>query len=43
MLRAVLLSDRIEMDVSVTRRGSVDGRSTWATFGFTFMSAPLYP
>ncbi|MCS3645233.1 hypothetical protein [Salinibacter ruber] len=43
VLRTVLLPDRIEMDVSVTRGGSVDGRSTWATLGFTFMSAPLYP
>jgi len=42
VLRTVLLPDRIEMDVSVTCGGSVDGRSTWATLGFTFMSAPLY-
>lgn len=41
-LRTVLLPDRIEMDVSVTRAGSFANRNTWATVGFTFMSAPLY-
>jgi hypothetical protein len=42
VLRTVLLPDRIEMDVSVTRGGPFDERNTWATVGLTFMSAPLY-
>jgi hypothetical protein len=42
LLRTVLLADRIEMDVSVTRGGPFDDRDTWATVGLTFMSAPLY-
>jgi len=42
LARAVLLPDRIEMDVSVTRAGPFDDRQTWATVGLTFMSAPLY-
>ena len=41
-LRSVLLPDRIEADVSVTR-GDVGGAgATWVTLGFTFMSASLY-
>lgn len=42
VVRTVLLPDRIEMDVSVTRAGPFDDRSTWGTVGLTFMSAPLY-
>jgi len=41
-LRTVLLPDRIEMDVSVTRSGPFDARDTWAAVGLTFMSTPLY-
>ena len=41
-LRTVLLPDRIEMDVSVTRSGPFDARDTWVTVGLTFMSTPLY-
>jgi hypothetical protein len=41
-LRTVLLPDRIEMDVSITRSGPFDARDTWATVGLTFMSTPLY-
>ncbi|MFB6248040.1 MAG: hypothetical protein ABEL97_05665 [Salinibacter sp.] len=41
-LRTVLLPDRVEMDVSVTRSGPFDARSTWAAVGLTFMSAPIY-
>lgn len=41
-LRTVLLPDRIEMDVSVTRSEPFDERNTWITLGLTFMSAPLY-
>ncbi len=42
VLRTVLLPDRIEMDVSVTRGGPFEDRNTWATVGLTFMSTPLY-
>lgn len=41
-LRTELLAERIEMDVSVTRAGPFDDRTTWGTVGLTFMSAPLY-
>ncbi|PSQ95547.1 MAG: hypothetical protein BRD55_09920 [Bacteroidetes bacterium SW_9_63_38] len=41
-LRTVLLSDRIEADVSLTRAGPFDARQTWVTVGLTFMSTPLY-
>jgi len=42
LLRTVLLPDRVEMDVSVTRSGPFGTRNTWATVGLTFMSRPLY-
>ena len=42
LLRTVLLPDRVEMDVSVTRSGPFGARNTWATVGLTFMSRPLY-
>ena len=42
VFRTVLLPDRIEMDVSMTRGGPFDDRNTWATVGLTFMSTPLY-
>jgi hypothetical protein len=41
-LRTVLLPDRIEMDVSLTRSGPFAARNTWATVGLTFLSTPLY-
>lgn len=41
-LRTVLLPDRIEMDVSVTRSGPFEARATWAAVGLTFMSTSLY-
>lgn len=41
-LRTVLLPGRVESDVSVTRDGPFDARSTWLTVGFTFMSSRLY-
>jgi hypothetical protein len=41
-LRTVLLPDRIEMDVSVTRSGPFEARDTWVAVGLTFMSTPLY-
>lgn len=41
-LRTVLLPNRIEADVSLTRAGPFDARQTWATVGLTFMSTPLY-
>jgi hypothetical protein len=41
-LRTVLLPDRIEMDVSVTRSGPFEARDTWAAVGLTFMSTSLY-
>lgn len=42
LLRTVLLPNRIEMDVSATRGGPTDNRTTWGTIGLTFMSTPLY-
>ena len=41
-LRTVLLSNRIEADVSVTHGAVGSEGQTWVTLGFTFMSAPLY-
>lgn len=41
-LRTVVLPDRIEMDLSVTRAGPFGDRNTWTTIGLTFMSTPLY-
>lgn len=41
-LRTVLLPDRVESDVSITRAGPYGARSTWLTVGFTFMSRRLY-
>jgi hypothetical protein len=41
-VRTVLLPDRVEMDVSITRAGPFDDRRTWGTVGLTFMSTPLY-
>ena len=41
-VRTVLLPDRVETDVSVTRAGPFGTRDTWITIGLTFMSASLY-
>lgn len=41
-LRTVLLPDRVESDVSITRADPFESRRTWITVGFTFMSSRLY-
>ena len=41
-LRTVLLPGRVEMDVSLTRAGPFENRTTWVAVGLTFMSTPLY-
>lgn len=41
-VRTVLLPNRVETDVSVTRAGPFEARDTWITVGLTFMSTPLY-
>ncbi|MFP4229110.1 MAG: hypothetical protein ACLFTE_09815 [Salinivenus sp.] len=41
-LRTVLLTNRIEADVSITRSAIGATPKTWGTVGFTFMSASLY-
>lgn len=41
-LRTVLVANQVETDVSITRAGPFDNRSTWLTIGLTFMSSHLY-